>query len=172
MHGVSHNFSAPRTPQQNGVVERKNKTLQEMGRTMLSENALPRFFWAEATRCACYIQNRTLIRPKTKKTPYDLLKGRKPDVSFFRVFGCKCFIHVNNKSQIKKFDPKSQEGVFLGYSENRKAYRVYNRVTQRVEESMHVIFDESDKSLPSRAFEIIHAGNDLEFEAVDKGEKE
>ena len=73
-HGISHNFSAPRTPQQNGVVERKNRTLEEMARTMLIASGLPRNFWAEAVNIACYILNRVLIRPITSKTPYELFK--------------------------------------------------------------------------------------------------
>ena len=96
-HGLSHNFSAPRTPQQNGVVERKNRTLEEMARTMLIASGLPRNFWAEAVNTACYIINRVLLRPITSKTPYELFKGIKPNISYFRVFGCRCFVHVNGK---------------------------------------------------------------------------
>ena len=76
-HGIDHNFSAPRTPQQNGVVERKNRTLEEMARTMLCEGNLPKYFWAEAVNTACYILNRVLIRPILKKTPYELWNERK-----------------------------------------------------------------------------------------------
>ena len=119
--GITHNFSAPRTPQQNGVVERKNRTLQEMARTMLSEANLPKYFWAEATNTSCYILNRALVRSTLKKTPYELWKGKKPNISYFKIFGCKCFVHNNKKSPLGKFDAKSDEGIFLGYSEHSKA---------------------------------------------------
>ncbi|GJS48504.1 retrovirus-related pol polyprotein from transposon TNT 1-94 [Tanacetum coccineum] len=106
-NGFTHNFSAPRTPQSNGVVERKNRTLQEM-----------------------------------RKTPYELLRGRKPTLDYFRVFGCKCFI-LNTKYYLTKFDPNSYEGVFLGYSQNSKAYIILNKHTRKIEESLNVTFDET-----------------------------
>ncbi|KAL5563974.1 hypothetical protein UlMin_033721 [Ulmus minor] len=142
-NGFDHNFSAPRTPQQNGVVERKNRSIQEMARTLLNENNLPKYFWGEAVHTSCYVLNRVSIRPILKKTPYELWKGKKPNISYFKVFGCKCFI-LNQKDDLGKFDSKSDVGIFLGYSTSNKAFRVYNRRTLVVEESMHVIFDESN----------------------------
>ena len=142
-NGFDHNFSAPRTPQQNGVVERKNRTLQEMARSTLNENGLPKYFWAEAVSTACYIVNRVMIRSILNKTPYELWKGRKPNIGYLKVFGCKCFI-LNTKDNLGKFDSKSNVGIFLGYSTTSKAYRVFNKRTLVVEESMHVIFDESN----------------------------
>ena len=94
-HGVDHNFSAPRTPQQNGVVECKNRTLEDMSRTMLVASGLPRNFRAEALNTSCYIINRCMIRSLLNKTPYELLKGRKPNIMHLTVFGCKCFVHNN-----------------------------------------------------------------------------
>ena len=143
-HGMDHNFSAPRTPQQNGVVERKNRTLEDMARTMLIASGLPRNFWAEAVNTACYIINRVMIRPITNKTPYELMKGRKPNVSHLRSFGCKCFVHNNGKRNLGKFDERSDEAVFLGYATDSKAYRVYNKRTLSVEESVHILFDETN----------------------------
>ncbi|KAI0498664.1 hypothetical protein KFK09_019554 [Dendrobium nobile] len=142
--GIEHNFSAPRTPQQNGIAERKNRTLVEAARAMLAEYTLPRYFWAEAVNTACYVLNRVNIRSKLNKTPYELLKGRTPNLSHLHVFGCKCFILNNGKHPLGKFDPKSDEGVFLGYSSVGKAYRTFNKRTLVVEESTHVVFDESD----------------------------
>ncbi|KAL5548818.1 hypothetical protein UlMin_004049 [Ulmus minor] len=142
-NGFDHNFSAPRTPQQNGVVERKNRSIQEMARTLLNENNLPKYFWGEAVHTSCYVLNRVSIRPILKKTPYELWKGKKPNISYFKVFGCKCFI-LNQKDDLGKFDSKSDVGIFLGYSTSSKAFRIYNRRTLVVEESMHVIFDESN----------------------------
>ncbi|GJY04178.1 retrovirus-related pol polyprotein from transposon TNT 1-94 [Tanacetum coccineum] len=111
-NGITHNFSAPRTPQSNGVVERKNRTLQEMSRTMLNEQSLPQKFWCNAVDTSTYILNQILIRAILGKTPYELLRGRKPTLDYFRVFGSKCFI-LNTKDYLTKFDPKSYEGVFL-----------------------------------------------------------
>ncbi|KAH9767789.1 hypothetical protein KPL71_011399 [Citrus sinensis] len=143
--GIEHQFSSPRTPQQNGVVERKNRSIQEMARTTLNENSLPKYFWAEAVNTACYVLNRVLIRPNLNKTPYELWKDRKPNIGYFKVFGCKCFV-LNTKDNLGKFDPKSDVGIFLGYSNSSKAYRVYNKRTLVVEESMHVTFDETNPS--------------------------
>ncbi|XP_021759157.1 uncharacterized protein LOC110724067 [Chenopodium quinoa] len=143
-YGIDHNFSAPRTPQQNGVVERKNRSLEDMARTMLISSRLPRNFWAEAVNTTCYILNRVSVRAITNKTPYELMKGRKPNISYFRSFGCKCFVHNNGKRNLGKFDERSDEAVFLGYASNSKAYRVYNKRTMCVEESVHIIFDETE----------------------------
>jgi len=105
--GILHNFSAPRTPQQNGVVERKNRSLDELTRTMLSESSLPKYFWVDAVSTTCYVTNRVLIRPILKKTPYELFNGRKPSINHLRVFGCCCFVLNNGKENLGKFDEKS-----------------------------------------------------------------
>ncbi|KAL8095322.1 hypothetical protein AgCh_036693 [Apium graveolens] len=144
--GITHEFSAPRTPQQNGVVERKNRTLQETTRTLLHESKLPRKFWAEAVHTSCYVLNRVLIRPILLKTPYELLKKRTPNISYFRVFGSKCFI-LDTQNNRGKFDAKSTEGIFLGYSTTSKAYRVYNSVKNKVEESINITFHESSRNI-------------------------
>ena len=117
---------------------------------MLSEANLPKYFWAEATNTSCYILNRALVRSTLKKTPYELWKGKKPNISYFKIFGCKCFVHNNKKSPLGKFDAKSDEGIFLGYSEHSKAYRVFNKRTLSVEESIHVVFKETNQTLLSR----------------------
>ncbi|KAH9671200.1 hypothetical protein KPL70_017266 [Citrus sinensis] len=100
---------------------------------------------AEAVNTACYVLNRVLIRPNLNKTPYELWKDRKSNIGYFKVFGCKCFV-LNTKDNLGKFDPKSDVGIFLGYSNSSKAYRVYNKRTLVVEESMHVTFDEFNHS--------------------------
>ncbi|KAK0594074.1 hypothetical protein LWI29_008023 [Acer saccharum] len=123
--GISHEFSAPRTPQQNGVVERKNRVLQEMARVMLLSNNVPRNLWAEAINTACYIGNRVFLRPGTRNTSYELWKGKRPNVSYFHTFGSKCYI-LNDRDQLGKFDAKSDEGIFIGYALNSRAYRVFN----------------------------------------------
>ena len=143
-HAMDHNFSAPRTPQQNSVVERKNRTLEDMARTMLLASGLSRNFWAEAVNTSCYIINRCMIRPLINKTPYELLKGRKPNIAHLRIFGCKCYVHNNGKEALGKFDARSDEALFLGYSSHSKAYKVFNKRTLCVEESVHVVFDETN----------------------------
>ncbi|GKC28362.1 retrovirus-related pol polyprotein from transposon TNT 1-94, partial [Tanacetum coccineum] len=158
---------APRTPQSNGVVERKNRTLQEMSRTMLNEQSLPQKFWCNAVDTSTYILNRILIRAILGKTPYELLKGRKPTLDYFRVFGSKCFI-LNTKDYLTKFDPKSYEGIFLGYSQNSKAYIILNKHTRKVEESLNVTFDETPP--PSKTSPLVDDDLDEE-EAIKVTEK-
>ena len=110
---------------------------------MLCENRLPKYFWVEAVNTACYITNQALIRPLLKKTPYELYRGKKPNVEYFRAFSCRCFILNNGKDHFGKFDSKADEGIFLGYNSNSASYRIFNRKSLSVEESTHVIFDES-----------------------------
>ncbi|GJU62466.1 retrovirus-related pol polyprotein from transposon TNT 1-94 [Tanacetum coccineum] len=141
-NGITYNFSALRTPQSNRVVERKNRTLQEMSRTLLNEQSIPQKFWCNSIDTSTYILNRILIRLFLGKTPYELFKGRKTNLEYFKVFGSKCFI-LNTKDYLTKFDPKSTECVFLGYSPNSKAYAVLNKETMKVEESLNVMFDQN-----------------------------
>ncbi|KAH9668310.1 Integrase catalytic domain-containing protein [Citrus sinensis] len=169
--GIEHQFSSPRTPQQNGVVERKNRSIQEMARTMLNENSLPKYFWAEAVNTACYVLNRVLIRPNLNKTPYELWKHRKPNIGYFKVFGCKCFI-LNTKDNIGKFDPKSNVGIFLEYSNSSKTYRVYNKNTLVVEASMHVTFDESNPSPTEKVVVDNDIDEDLQKESSNDNQKD
>ncbi|XP_074296926.1 uncharacterized protein LOC141627589 [Silene latifolia] len=143
-HDIDHNFSARRTPQQNGLVERMNRTLEDMTRSMLLCSELPRKFRAEAVNTACYICNRVAIRYIHNKTPYELLYGRKQNISHFRCFGSKCYVHNNGKNNLGKFDPRSDEAIFIGYSKESKAYKVYNKRTMCFEESVLVIFDETN----------------------------
>ncbi|GJS87114.1 retrovirus-related pol polyprotein from transposon TNT 1-94 [Tanacetum coccineum] len=166
-NGITHNFSASCTPQSNGVVKRKNKTLQEMSRTILNEQSLPQKFWCNAVDTSTYILNRILIRTILGKTPYEILRGRKPTLDYFRVFGSKCFI-LNTKDYLTKFDPKSYEGVFLGYSQNSKAYIILNKHTRKIEESLNVTFDETPP--PSKTSPLVDDDLDEE-EAIREIEK-
>jgi hypothetical protein len=143
--GIKHAFSYPYTPQKNGVVERKNRTLLDMARTMLVEYKTTDRFWTEAINTACYSINQLYLHRILKKTSYELLTGKKPNVSYFRVFGSKCFILV--KRGIKsKFTPKVVEGFLLGYDSNTRAYRVFNKSTRLVEVSCDIVFDETKGS--------------------------
>ncbi|GKD41250.1 ribonuclease H-like domain-containing protein [Tanacetum coccineum] len=114
--GIKREYSMARTPQQNGVAERKNRTLIEAARTMLADSLLPIQFWAEAVHTACYVLNRVLVT--------------KPQM----------------KTQLGKFDGKSEEGYLLGYSTSSKGFRVYNRVTRKVQECLHVDFLENQEN--------------------------
>ncbi|GJV78660.1 ribonuclease H-like domain-containing protein [Tanacetum coccineum] len=137
--GIKREFSVARTPQQNRVAERKNRTLIEAARTMLADSKLPTTFWAEAVNTACYVQNRVLVIKPHNKTPYELFLGRKPALSFMRPFGCPVTI-LNTIDHLGKFDGKADEGFFVGYSTNSKAFRVFNSRTRIVEENLHVQF--------------------------------
>ncbi|KAJ9554117.1 hypothetical protein OSB04_018162 [Centaurea solstitialis] len=147
MKGISENFSSVRTPQQNGVAERRNRTLIEAARSMLSEANLATQFWAEAVNTACYTQNRSLIVKRFRRTPYELFRNRKPSIEHLHIFGCACYI-LNNKDNLGKFDSKSDDGIFLGYSSISKTYRVFNKRRQAIEETIHVRFDESGPTFP------------------------
>ncbi|CAJ2635655.1 unnamed protein product [Trifolium pratense] len=140
--GIIHEFSSPITPQQNGVVERKNRTIQESARVMLHAKKLSHGFWAEAMNTACYIHNRVTLRSGTTTTLYELWKERKPTVKHFHVFGSKCYI-LSDREPRTKMDPKSDEGIFLGYSTNSRAYRVYNNRTKTMMESINVVIDDT-----------------------------
>ena len=150
--GISQEFSTPITPQQNGVVERKNRVIQEMARAMLYNKNMARNLWGEAVNTACHTVNRVYFRPGTKKTPYELWKGRKPNVKYFIIFGSTCFI-LKDKENVGKFDSQSDEGIFMGYSSTSKAYRVYNKRTMKVMETMNVVIDESSNSSSEKGIE-------------------
>ncbi|KAJ9541715.1 hypothetical protein OSB04_028221 [Centaurea solstitialis] len=141
--GISQNFSSVRTPQQNGVAERRNRTLIEAARSMLIEADLPIQFWAEAVNTACYTQNMSLILKRFKKTAYELIKGRNPNIEYFHIFGCNCYIK-NDRDALGKFDAKADDGFLVGYSTISKAYRVFNKRRQTIEETIDVKFDESN----------------------------
>ena len=142
--GIKHEFSSPYTPQQNGVVERKNRTLIDMARTMLDEYKTSDLFWCDAVNTACHAINRLYLHKNLKKTSYELLTGNKSKLSYFTVFGCKCFI-LNKKPKTSKFAPKVDEGFLLGYGSNEHAYRVFNKTSGRVEIAVDVTFDESSQ---------------------------
>ncbi|GJX38280.1 retrovirus-related pol polyprotein from transposon TNT 1-94 [Tanacetum coccineum] len=139
--GITHQTSVARTPQQNGVVERQNRTLVEAARTMLIFSKAPLFLWAEAINTACYTQNRSLIRHRYNKTPYELMQDKKLDLSFLYVFGSLCY-PTNNHEDLGKFDAKADIGIFVGYAPAKKAFRIYNRWTRIISEMIHVTFDE------------------------------
>jgi hypothetical protein len=143
--GIKHEFSAPYTPQENGVVERKNMTLIDIARTMLGEFKTSERFWSEVVNIACHAINWLYLHRLLKKTSYELLTGNKPNISYFCVFRSKCYILVK-KGRHFKFAPKAVEGFLLGYDSNTKVYRVFNKSSGLVEVSSDVVFDETNGS--------------------------
>ncbi|KAI3827875.1 hypothetical protein L1987_01963 [Smallanthus sonchifolius] len=132
--GIRHEFSAPYTPQQNGVAERKNRTLIETARTMLSDAKLPVTFWAEAVNTTCHILNRVLVVKRHNKTCYELINNRPPNLDYLVPFGSPFSLLLLYKDQKSKFHAKAVEGIFLGYVTNSPCKRVYNIGTRTVEE--------------------------------------
>ncbi|MCO5614741.1 hypothetical protein L7F22_069025 [Adiantum nelumboides] len=140
--GIRRQLTTPYTPSQNGVVERKNRTIMEMARAMLAHASLSRSYWAEACDTTVYIQNRSPTHALQDMTPFQAYYGRKPTVSHFRVFGCSAFVHIP-KEKRQKLDFKSRKLLFLGYSAESDAYRLYDPDTMTTTVSRDVVFDES-----------------------------
>ncbi|GKB76082.1 retrovirus-related pol polyprotein from transposon TNT 1-94 [Tanacetum coccineum] len=155
--GISHQTSVARTPQQNGVVKRRNQSLVEVARTMLIFSKAPLFLWAEAINTACYTQNRSIICRRYNKTPYELMQDKKPNLSFFHVFGALCY-PTNDNDDLGKLDAKADIGIFVGYAPAKKAFRIYNKRTHKIIETIHVSFDE----LIAMAYEQFSSGPGLQ----------
>ncbi|GJQ89920.1 retrovirus-related pol polyprotein from transposon TNT 1-94 [Tanacetum coccineum] len=171
MKGILRQYSIARTPQQNGVAERRNKTLIEAARTMLADSKLPTTFWAEAVNTACYVQNRVLVVKPHNKTPYELFHGRTTTLSFMRPFRCPVTI-LNTKDHLGKFDGMADKGFFVGYSLNSKALRVFNGRTRIVEE-LHIRFSESTPNIvgsrPDWLFDIDSLTRTINYEPIVVG---
>ncbi|GJV28242.1 retrovirus-related pol polyprotein from transposon TNT 1-94 [Tanacetum coccineum] len=151
--GISHQTSIARTPQQNGVVKRRNRTLVEAARTMLIFSKAPLFLWAEAINTTRYTQNHSLICLRYNKTPYELMQDKKLDLSFFHVFGALCY-PTNDNDDMGKLNAKADIGIFVGYAPAKKAFKIYNKRTRKIIETIHVTFDE----LTTMAFEQFSSG--------------
>ncbi|KAB1228246.1 Retrovirus-related Pol polyprotein from transposon TNT 1-94 [Morella rubra] len=140
--GVEHQLTIAYTPQQNGVSERKNRTVMEMAISMLMEKGLPKMFWAEAVYTAVYLLNRCPTKAVQDKTPVEAWSGLKSSAKHLRVFGSICYIHIPAQRR-HKLEEKSQKGIFLGYGLVSKGYRVYNLETKKLTFSRDVKFDEN-----------------------------
>ncbi|GJU27977.1 ribonuclease H-like domain-containing protein [Tanacetum coccineum] len=172
MKGIKREFSVARTLQQSGVAEMKNRTLIEAARTMLADSKLPTTFWAEAVNTACYVQNRVLVIKPHNKTPYELFLGRKPALSFMRPFGCPVTI-LNTIDHLGKFNGKADEGFFVGYSTNSKAFRVFNSRNRIVEENLHVKLSDNTPNIagsrPNWLFDIDALTKSMNYKPVVTG---
>nr|GEW95160.1 retrovirus-related Pol polyprotein from transposon TNT 1-94 [Tanacetum cinerariifolium] len=172
MKGILRQYSVAITPQQNRVTERRNKTLIETAMTMLADSKLPTFFWAEVVNTACYVQNSVLVVKPHNKTPCELFHGRTPTLSFMRPFGCPVTI-LNTKDHLGKFDGKADEGFFVEYSLNSKAFRVFNSKTMIVEENLHIRFSENTPNVigsrPDWLFDIDALTRTMNYEPIVTG---
>nr|GEV13203.1 hypothetical protein [Tanacetum cinerariifolium] len=152
--GIKHQTSIARTPEQNGVIQRWNHTLVEAARTMLSVAKVPLFFWAEAIAIACFTQNRSLVIPRHKKTPYHIINDRKLSVKFFHIFGSFCYI-IRDGENLDKMKENGDACIFVGYSTQSRAYMLFIKRTRVIVETIHVNFEE----LPQMASD--HVSSDL-----------
>nr|GEX55505.1 hypothetical protein [Tanacetum cinerariifolium] len=138
---ILHQTSVARTPEQNRIVKRWNRTFVEAARTMLSAAKVPLFFLAKAIATACFTQNRSLVIPRHEKTPYHIINDWKPLVKFFHIFSSLCYI-VKDGENLDKMKEKGDACIFFGYSTQSRAYRVFNKRTKVIVETIHVNFDE------------------------------
>ncbi|GJT40871.1 retrovirus-related pol polyprotein from transposon TNT 1-94 [Tanacetum coccineum] len=168
--GILRQFSVARTPQQNVVAERRNMTLIEDARTMLADSKLPTTFWAEAVNTTCYVQNRVLVVKPYNETPYERFHGKTPTLSFMRPFRCPVTI-LNTIDHLGKFDGKADEGFFVGYSLNSKAFRVFNSRKKIVKENLHIRFSESTPNVvgsgPDWLFDIDALTRTMNYEPIN-----
>nr|GEV99080.1 retrovirus-related Pol polyprotein from transposon TNT 1-94 [Tanacetum cinerariifolium] len=174
LKGIKREFSVPKTPQQNGITERKYRTLIEAARIMLADLLLPIPFWAEAVNTACYVQNRVLVTKPHNKTPYELLHGRTPNIGFMRPFGCLVTI-LNTLDPLGKFQWKVDEGFLVGYFVCSKAFRVFNSRTRIIQETLHVNFLEKKPNVvgtgPTWLFDIDSLTRTMNYQPVHAGNK-
>ena len=168
--GIRHELTIPKTPEQNGVAERLNRTLVETTRAMLLDAKLPHIFWAEAISTAAYLRNRSPTSAVEGTTPHQAWYGQKPRVEHLRVFGSAAYVHIP-KDERGKLDPKSKKCVLLGYGSVQKGYRVYDRLTWKVFYSRNVKFDERETDGPP-VEEENPAQHPLILDSVDESESD
>ena len=151
-NGIRHERTVPKTPEQNGVAERMNRTLVETVRAMLSDSKLPKKFWVEALSTASYVRNRSPTTAVKAMTPYEVWKGYKPNVNHLRIFGCSAYAHIP-KDERSKTDPKAKS-IFLGYGIGIKGYRLFDTDTSKVFHNRDVTFNETASISEQRTEEV------------------
>uniref|UniRef100_A0A2N9HC61 Integrase catalytic domain-containing protein n=1 Tax=Fagus sylvatica TaxID=28930 RepID=A0A2N9HC61_FAGSY len=140
-HGIKRHFTVRKTPQQNGVAERLNRTITETARCLRLNAELPKIFWAEAVDMACYIINRSPRVALDGKVAEEVWTGQEVDYSFMRIFRCPAYVHISSEDR-SKLDPKSKKCIFLGFKKGVKGYKLWDPVAQKVVISRDVVFDE------------------------------
>jgi hypothetical protein len=170
-HGIKREYTIPRT-QQNGVVERQNKLVQQMERSMMNEKNIAQTYCVEAIHTVVHIFNKAHLKSQSDKTPYELWFGRPTSIKHFKAFGSKCYIK-NNYENLGKHDDKADEGIFLGYATNSKGYRCYNKRLHKLVDCIDIKVDEeiwvrNVSSVESTTEDIV----EVEDEQVQESEKE
>jgi transposase InsO family protein len=165
-HGIKREYRIPGTPQQNGVVERKNRTVQQMASSMMNEKNIGQTYWVETIHTTIHILNKAQLRPHSDKTHYELWYGRPASIKHFKFFESKCYIKNNNEN-LGKYDDRADEGIFLGYSTNSKGYRCFNK---RLHKLVDCIDLKVDEGVPVREVRNIESNTedttDIEYEQV------
>ena len=169
-HGIRREFSTTRTPQQNGVVERMNRMVQQMAHAMLDESRTPATFWGEAAFAAVIILNKTNVRVNSTQTPHELWYGETPSVKHLKIFGSKCYIK-NNDEHLGKFKPREDEGILLGYSPHSNACKCYNKRLGRIVDSIDVVVDEEGNIPRQVNYENIEEDEDYPSNQIDDEEE-
>lgn len=141
-NGIHRQLTIRRSPQQNGVAERKNRTIVEMARSMMIGKGLPKIFWAEAVHTAIYILNQCPTKAVLNRTPFEAWHKKKPLVDHLKIFGSIAYSLISTPNR-DKFDEKSEKLIFIGYSDESKGYRLYNPVTRKLVVARDMFFDET-----------------------------
>jgi hypothetical protein len=147
--GIKRELTTPYNPQQNGVVERKNRTIMEVVKTMIHDQDLPICLWAKAAMAVVYVQNRLSHSALGFKNPEEMFTGKKPEVSHLKIFGCPVFIHIPKENR-NKLEPSGKKRIFVGYCEVSKAFKIYIPDHRHIEISRDVTFDEEAALKKSR----------------------
>jgi DNA-binding transcriptional MerR regulator len=163
-HGIKREYTILGTPQQNGVVERQNRTVQQMARSMMNEKNIGQTYWVEAIHIAVHILNKAHLIPHSDNTHYELWNGRPTSIKHFKVFGSKCYLKNNNEN-LGKYDYRVDEGIFLGYATNSKGYRCFNK---RLHKLVDCIDLKVDEGVPVREVRNIESSTEDTAEAKDE----
>jgi hypothetical protein len=139
--GIRRELTVPHNPQQNGVVERKNRSIEETVKALLNDQGLSMFLWGEATMTTIYVYNRSPHCILKDMTLEEAFSGKKPNVESLRIFGCSVYSHIP-KDKRHKLEPSGKKGIFVGYSDSSKAYRIYIPKQHKIEVNRDVTFNE------------------------------